>query len=417
MVGHELEEMYAESCPHCFRKSLEEFIRSEYLRIGSVFKDAIGDIKAGQVDDAKAKLSDVYTKNLNKAVGQVFKDTDGDEYWKFKASATRFGTYKSEYVAKILENALQKRPENFDTNAKGIIKTFNRYQVTEYNTAIARSRTAKQWVAFRGVERKKALPNLVWLRTQSATPREVHLGYVGLVLPKDHPFWIENYPGNVYGCKCDWRDTAGEPTPELDREDIVPPSKGIRQNPGRTRQLFSDDHTYFRAQPARDKARIDNRVTDTLLSDFIQRNGYAIHPATLQDKGNDFAALVRAAKLLGEHEGNVYIMPKISHFDNDWYRYLYRGMAKNNSCPDLLVNGVLWELEGYDKTTTKKQWSRVISSMLARGAKQSENIILDIRGADITVESVRTMVMGRLSKSEKISRVMVLTDKGLENVL
>lgn len=36
----------------------------------------------------------------------------------------------------------------------------------------------------------------------SAEPRLTHLGFDGLVLPPDHPFWLSHYPPNGWGCSC-----------------------------------------------------------------------------------------------------------------------------------------------------------------------------------------------------------------------
>lgn len=36
----------------------------------------------------------------------------------------------------------------------------------------------------------------------SLEPRIVHLGWDGLILPPDHPFWAKHYPPNDWGCSC-----------------------------------------------------------------------------------------------------------------------------------------------------------------------------------------------------------------------
>ncbi len=36
----------------------------------------------------------------------------------------------------------------------------------------------------------------------SADPRVEHLGWDGLVLPADHPFWLTHFPPNGWGCSC-----------------------------------------------------------------------------------------------------------------------------------------------------------------------------------------------------------------------
>lgn len=37
----------------------------------------------------------------------------------------------------------------------------------------------------------------------SVEPRLQHLGWNGLILPADHPFWATHYPPNGWGCSCD----------------------------------------------------------------------------------------------------------------------------------------------------------------------------------------------------------------------
>src|SRR5690606_37926146 len=58
---------------------------------------------------------------------------------------------------------------------------------------------------------KKALPFFLYIRTSSRDPREEHLGWVGIVLPVDHPFWNTHFPPNGWQCKCQVRQiTARE---------------------------------------------------------------------------------------------------------------------------------------------------------------------------------------------------------------
>lgn len=137
-----------------------------------------------------------------------------------------------------------------------MLNTFNRYQAAEYNTATARARTAKQWTDFNADPIANELyPNLRWIRTRSANPRELHLRFAGLVLPKNDPFWLQNQPGNLWNCKCDWEETD-DPT---NTNDLTPDeldeyrsdgggihANGLDGNPAETGEIFSDQCTYFK---------------------------------------------------------------------------------------------------------------------------------------------------------------------------
>lgn len=71
------------------------------------------------------------------------------------------------------------------------------------------ARAAGQWE--RAQRTKKALPYFLYIRTSSKDPREEHLGWVGIILPVDHPFWITHFPPNGWLCKCQVRQiTARE---------------------------------------------------------------------------------------------------------------------------------------------------------------------------------------------------------------
>ena len=41
------------------------------------------------------------------------------------------------------------------------------------------------------------------------------------VLPADHPFWQENFPGNLWNCKCDWTHTD-EPVTSFPQANVKP---------------------------------------------------------------------------------------------------------------------------------------------------------------------------------------------------
>lgn len=126
---------------------------------------------------------------------------------------------------------------------------FNRsWLETEYSTAILRAQQAADW---KGFERDKDIaPNLTWMPTSSADPRETHAVFWrdALTLPVDDPFWDEHRPGDLWNCKCWLKQTDAPATPGKDipkGKDVPKPAKGLEQNPGKTAEMFSSKQPHY----------------------------------------------------------------------------------------------------------------------------------------------------------------------------
>ena len=192
-----------------------------------------------------------YSDNLRKAVGGVFRSDDyGDRYFDLQAqlqsNVTRFAAYKAYHLTEQLKKQREKWTDDDEYRkvAKAVLNTFNRYQAAEYNTATARARTAKQWTDFTSDPIANELyPNLKWLPSRSANPREEHIVFYGLVLPKTDPFWQENQPGNLWNCKCDWEETDD---PAANERPATVCAKGLEGNPAETGEIFTKECTYFK---------------------------------------------------------------------------------------------------------------------------------------------------------------------------
>ena len=126
---------------------------------------------------------------------------------------------------------------------------FNRsWLETEYSTAILRAQQAADW---KGFERDKGIaPNLTWMPTSSADPREEHAVFWrdALTLPVSDPFWDEHRPGDLWNCKCWLKQTDAPATPskEIPKGKGVPkPAKGLETNPGKTAEMFSSKQPHY----------------------------------------------------------------------------------------------------------------------------------------------------------------------------
>ncbi len=192
-----------------------------------------------------------YSDNLRKAVGGVFRSDDyGDRYFDLQAqlqsNVTRFAAYKAYHLTEQLKKQREKWTDDdeYKKVAKAVLNTFNRYQAAEYNTATARARTAKQWTDFTSDPIANELyPNLKWLPSRSANPREEHMVFYNRVWAKSDPFWSENQPGNLWNCKCDWEETD-DPVTDSNPTDAHH-AKGLEGNPAETGEIFGENCTYF----------------------------------------------------------------------------------------------------------------------------------------------------------------------------
>lgn len=208
------------------------------------------------------ELFELYKNNFTKAVDGVF----GDEFKplsnKLKLNVSKFAAYKAYHLTKQLKSIDSSDKTKFKEIATRLVKKFNNWQATENNTVVSRSRTAKQFQEFNQPDNK--IPNLEWIHTRSVNPRELHLHFVGTILPKKHPFWLANQPGNLWNCKCDVIETNKSVTKAPQRE--VAAAKGLEGNPAKTGDVFSDKHPYF--AKAKDKDTFENFYYKDEKADF-----------------------------------------------------------------------------------------------------------------------------------------------------
>lgn len=185
-------------------------------------------------------LYESYSENLRKAVDQVYKKDDGSGLSdRLRANVSRFAAYKA---LKVTREVQQKLGDDLD-EAKRVLRIYNRHQATEYNTTISRSRTAKQFEQFNDPDNVRLFPNLRWLPSRSADPREQHMLFYNKVWEKGDDFWTENTPGSLWNCKCDWEETDDPVTQGNPKGNKS--AKGLKGNPVITGKVFTEDHPYY----------------------------------------------------------------------------------------------------------------------------------------------------------------------------
>jgi hypothetical protein len=203
----------------------------------------------------------IYAENYHKAItGVMDKAKPGSDVYGYRAqfihNASNVAAYKSHRMMEELSAATD------DKEREKIVKKHNAWQAVEHNAMVSRTRTARQFMDFE--TRKDIYPNLEWIQSRSANPREAHLALVGLVLPMNHTFWQSNQPGNLYGCKCDWKQTDAKPAAKSPAN--VTPSPGLDGNPLNTGQLITNKHPYI--------AKADKKVVPKRILELPDKFGY-----------------------------------------------------------------------------------------------------------------------------------------------
>ena len=234
----------------CFNEFRQSGLQGYCLADKDTFNKVIDDV----IDDFGTAINPTllqsYSGNLLKGVRGVFGDIKyGDRHYdllnRLERNVARFAAYKAYHATEQVKRALTAPGTAAQglKRANAVLTAFNRYQTAEYNTAISRSRTAKQWVDFNDDDALRLFPNLRWLPSRSASPREQHIPYYNHVWAKEDPFWASNQPGNLWNCKCDWEETSD--APDADKVKVLNPPASLEGNPGETGEAFTDKSVYF----------------------------------------------------------------------------------------------------------------------------------------------------------------------------
>lgn len=262
----ELDTLYFHGSVREVAKAVAAFTTAYDLTKRELYTKVLEDFKNGEVADIDRDLYEAYSKNLRKAVADVLQSGGyGDRYFdmqmQFEANVSRFAAYKAWHATRELKEL---EPDELDTVGRAKLNKYNRWQATEYNTAMARARTARQFADFTSDPAANMLyPNLKWLPSRSANPREEHRVFWDRVWAKDDPFWNENSPGSLWNCKCDWRETD-EPVTDGNPGGHIS-HRGLEGNPAKTGEVFTDECPYVRNA---DK-KTEKTCTSTVFSEQL----------------------------------------------------------------------------------------------------------------------------------------------------
>ena len=259
---------------------------------------------------------------------------------------------------------------------------------TEYDTAVIRAHQAADWKQYEA--EKDVLPNLEWLPSTSIVPGEDHRIFWGSIHPVGSSFWNEHKPGDRWNCKCRLQATEkpsnspkiiGKNAPENR------PANGLDNNPAKDGMIFSKSHPFYtKTYPGADKAVrefIKRQIPDENFNIYksFKNGGKLIIHNSISKKSPDYKRLLSVGIEFAKTGKEAKMMPKL-YYDkrgknnSDAYKRVYHsliGTQYEGKCPDLLIDGIFYEFEGFIPPFKKDK----ISRMITHGAKQSPRIIID----------------------------------------
>lgn len=284
------------------------------------------EIQAGLFNFTRNALNEAMEKGIGE-IGYTREDKEFIERVKYNnAVFSAFKVHREQNdLAKLLtdEDGNVKSFDAFRKDAEKLIGTYNTgWLQTEYNTAITRARVATRFRQF--AREKHIYPNIKWLPSVSANPRESHRAFYNRVWAQDDPFWNNHKPGDEWGCKCSATSTADPVDKNISGVNMPEPAEGLDNNPEKDAKLFSDSHPYVKdgygklkdrervARQAANKGTLKDWIVD--ISDSGKVRGRVLEVGTL---GKKVKAFLKKEGIKPENEKIIISDTAIRHMTRD----------------------------------------------------------------------------------------------------
>jgi len=126
---------------------------------------------------------------------------------------------------------------------------------------------------------------------------------------------------------------------------------------------------------------------------------------------SDFESLLNICRFYVKQGKHCIILPKSLHYKSKEYQIIFGELIHTKykgKCPDLLIDGVFYEHEGY----LSKNGKRAFRNMMNRGFAQSSRVIIDECG--ITKSFMLRAVSGKQKIGIEIDELWVLKQQEME---
>lgn len=393
-------------------------------------------------DPAVSKFIDSHAQVLDNAfqytgMSDTMRERLRESDWMFSGYKT-FHELNEAFPSLVDENGVRKPFNRFLKDVQSIDETYNRNWLrAEYNFAGASAQMAAKW------ERYAEDGDDYYLQYRTANDgavRPEHAALHGVTLPQSDSFWDTYYPPNGWNCRCtvvQVRKSKYEQTPHDEAmakgsAALAKDTKGMfRFNPGKQKSAFpaynpytiskcrNCDKSQFRLADGRYVASNDLCAACLFLQEckvkeheFIIAGDGMIKVSRLVDpKGSDYKKIMEVAEFFAQGGATVELTPKMSRPAEFLYDCIYgdlRGTPYEGKCPDMRVDGVWYEHEGF----TTEDPKNAFRNMMNHGLKQSSRIIIDQPG--LTDAFMKKSIYRRIEKYEQaIDEVWVREPEGI----
>lgn len=230
-------------------------LSDEYsIDLSKLLEEALKEVYNEPSKPISPAVFEINNKALQEGIDKVFEEFEFGKknqafVDEFKRNTSVWAAFKSHSQTQAMIDALYDEDGNIISfwawrkKVKPIIGKYNEEWLrTEYNTAVRAARAAVNYR--QALETKDLYPNLEYLESTAHEKRLDHLGYVGTILPIDHPWWDDHLPPSEWNCQCSVRPTdKPETVVPLDDGTIRPT---FRNNPGKTAQPIKlAEHPYI----------------------------------------------------------------------------------------------------------------------------------------------------------------------------
>lgn len=338
-----------------------------------------------------------------------------------KYNIAEFSAFKETSFRKQLEAALTKNGaivpwSEFKKNADALNIEYNRrWLKAEYSHTLATANMVDKWQSIKADA--DLYPNAKYLTVNDNRVRDAHKSWNGLVLPINHPFWDNHLPPNDWGCRCDVIGVDEEVSPDIPN---LQAKTEFNNNAAESGKVFADI-PYKKTLSIDDiekvaiissnmmKAKIYNPV---VINEF-KSGGKILQSGLVNTELSDYLDVKKCCEYFAKKGSITEVLPTVD-FENPLYKEIFGdliGTKFERKCPDFKVDGLFYELEGFEGEVKANK----ISNMLSRGLKQSARIVLKDDGS--TLNHTKKIINFSKKEGKLIKEVWIYRENGaLEQV-
>ncbi|MCX6210112.1 MAG: phage minor head protein [Bacteroidetes bacterium] len=371
---------------------------NKQINIEGVVNDVINQLYNDRKIDKKTKteLIKSHYEPLKQAVNEGYNvkveygTPNYDFLQQLQTNAAVFAAFKAHAQAKEIAALLKdangnlRSKEDFKTEALKVDANYKgSYLNAEYDMAVRQARAAVQWQKIQ--KQKKLYPNLKYMPSVSAHPREAHRAFYGIVRPVDDSFWNTHFPPIGWGCKCrveqvdeDVTDIPNN-TPKLEPE--------FDFNAGKDAKVFDVEKSqYAKSVTSKEKPALIKEAAALLAFDeykdapyttiYTSKTGTEIQTHPLSNLADDYEQNLKDLRDFANSKlpvKNIKVAPYLNKYEQLRTELLPNSKGLHN--PDAIVDNVYCDIK---KPAEDKASKNTIKHTISNANEQANGIILMI---------------------------------------